>query len=137
MNEKPSILESSAMVRILFEVVGLPKKGNFPAKSQIKVKKVDVFPLAFAYSEDFAKSSYELINDAIHADAKRVGDFIPTTDPGIYEMVGEFYGKFSLNEQLEVLNQIWEVSDHRTYQLTEEEVRLLPAPLRASFENKL
>jgi hypothetical protein len=47
----------------------------------------------------------------------------------MYEMVGEFFGKFSLQEN-EVLNQIWELSEIKAYQLTDEEIQLLPITLR-------
>lgn len=136
MSEKLQVIDKSAMVRILFEVIGLPKKGVFPSRSQIKIKKVDVFPLAFVFSEDITYDPIVLVNTAIHYEPGKVLDSMPTSDPGVYEMVGEFFGKFSLQDQ-KVVNSLWELTDIKAYQLTEEEVESLPAPIRSTLETKV
>jgi hypothetical protein len=128
--ESTEIISKTAMVRILFEITSLPKKDQiFNNKQNLIIKKVDIFPLAFVYSEDCLIDNYSLISQAIHKESHKVLDNIPTCDPGMYEMVGEFFGKFSLQEN-EVLNQIWELSEIKAYQLTDEEIQLLPITLR-------
>lgn len=137
MNKDQSIeiLEKSAMIRVLFEVVGVSKKNNF-GKNQVKIKKVDVFPLAFLFSDDITYNPVILINEAISNEPSKILDNLPTSESGFYELVGEFYGKFSIKNQT-LMNSIWELSEIKAYQLTDEEIDLLPIPLRSSLENKL
>lgn len=130
------ILTKSAMVRVLFEIVSYSKKEMFgKSRPTIRVKKVDVFPLAFVYSEDCLVDNYSLISNALHQDAHKLMDNLPECDAGIYELVGQFYGKFSLQDQ-NLVNQIWEVQDVKAYQLTEEEIQLLPPPLRPELDEQ-
>lgn len=130
------IQEKTAMVRILFEIVGLPKKGHFGKKSQFKVKKVDVFPLAFVFSDELSLDPVALINETVHKNPEVISDSIPTTDPGVYELVGEFYGKFSFEDNA-CLERLWQLSDVKAYQLSDEEIELLPYSLREQIEYKI
>lgn len=95
-----------------------------------------MFPLAFVFSEDITYDPIVLVNNAIHQEPVKVLDSMPTSDPGVYEMVGEFFGKFSLQDQC-VVNSLWELTDIKAYQLTEEEVESLPAPIRSTLETKV
>lgn len=129
---KESITTKSGMVRVLFAITSIPKKGDvFMTRPEVKIKKVDVFPLAFIFSEDNASDPYSLISEAIHLEGQKIMDNLPVCDPGMYELVGEFFGKFSM-ENDKVINRLWEINEVKAYQLTDEEVDLLPASLKFS-----
>jgi hypothetical protein len=134
MVENNSITTKSGMVRILFEITSLPKKGEvFLARPTVKIKKVDVFPLAFIFSEDCLQDPYSLISESIRLEGHKIMDNLPVCDPGIYELVGEFFGKFSLSGD-QVVNRLWEITEVKAYQLTDEEIELLPPTLRFGEE---
>jgi hypothetical protein len=133
MNEN-SITTRSGMVRILFEITSIPKKGEvFNTRPTIKLKKVDVFPLAFIFSEDHHADPYSLISESIRSEANKIMDNLPVCDPGIYELVGEFFGKFNISNG-QVTNRLWEINEVKAYQLTDEEIALLPPTLRLQEE---
>lgn len=132
--DENSITTKSGMVRVLFEITSIPKKGEvFLSRPIVKVKKVDVFPLAFIFSEDTTLDPYSLISESIHLEGNKIMDNLPICDPGIYELVGEFFGKFSITDN-KVINRLWEINEVKAYQLTEEEIELLPYPLRMEEE---
>lgn len=129
-----SITTKSGMVRILFEITSVPKKGEvFNTRPTIKIKKVDVFPLAFVFSEDHSEDPYSLIGESIRLEANKVMDNLPVCDPGIYELVGQFFGKFNITDG-KVTNRLWDINEVKAYQLTDEEIELLPPTLRLGEE---
>lgn len=128
-NQTIETLSQSAMVRVLFEILTIPKKESFNSRAKLRIKKVEIFPLAFVYSEDCQQDNYSLISSAIHEESHKILDNLPTTDPGMYEMVGEFFGKFTVIDN-KCSNRVWDLQDIKAYQLTDEEVQLLPVTLR-------
>lgn len=129
-----SITTKSGMVRILFEITSIPKKGEvFNTRPTIKVRKIDVFPLAFIFSEDTVSDPYSLIGESIRLESNKIMDNLPVCDPGIYELVGEFFGKFNIVDG-KVTNRIWDINEVKAYQLTDEEIALLPPTLRMGEE---
>jgi hypothetical protein len=81
--ESTEIISKTAMVRILFEITSLPKKDQiFNNKQNLIIKKVDIFPLAFVYSEDCLIDNYSLISQAIHKESHKVLDNIPPVTLG-------------------------------------------------------
>ena len=110
----------SAMVRILVRVIGLPKENKFNQKQDIEIVKSEIFPMSFTFSEDFEMSPYILILDCLKKEPKKIMEELPTTDPGLYEVVGEFTGKCSIYNG-EVVNSLWTLNDVKAYQLSEDE----------------
>ena len=112
----------TAMVRILFDLKGLGVMDR-QLRPTIEIKKSQVFPLAFVFSEDHQVEVYDSILKELNQSPQKILNSIPTNESGFYELVARYEGEAFFDSSYQ--GSRWSLEDVKVYQLTSEEVASL------------